>query len=206
MCSIVCAILHTGNIRFAAPPANTPLPGGAAGSGMQGAQQLAQIVNDTELTHAAQLLSVNKSALSSALLNREMTAVREVLLVPQPPPLCEAARDALAKHVYGRMFGWLIDRINSSLRNASPASSGQTVIGVLGMSVSGFRDREWLLAVWSDLINRLCACYLLRCSVDIFGFERFEVNRFEQLCINYTVCVQCSGVQCSGSDPFCGDV
>jgi myosin heavy subunit len=56
-------------------------------------------------------------------------------------------RDALSKHMYERLFCWLIDKIN-----ASTDSGGETLrwVGVL----------------------------------DIFGFEDFEINSFEQICIN----------------------
>uniref|UniRef100_A0A673Z201 Myosin Ic, paralog a n=1 Tax=Salmo trutta TaxID=8032 RepID=A0A673Z201_SALTR len=66
-----------------------------------------------------------------------------------------AARDALAKAVYGRAFTWLVVKINQSLAfkddvyNSSKGSS--SVIGLL----------------------------------DIYGFEVFQHNSFEQFCINY---------------------
>ena len=59
------------------------------------------------------------------------------------------ARNSLAKSVYGRMFDWLVKRVNRAMEGASRTS--RNVIGVL----------------------------------DIFGFEIFELNSFEQLCINY---------------------
>jgi len=59
------------------------------------------------------------------------------------------ARNSLAKTVYGRMFDWLVRRVNKAMEGASRSS--RNVIGVL----------------------------------DIFGFEIFELNSFEQLCINY---------------------
>ena len=59
-------------------------------------------------------------------------------------------RNALVKAFYGRLFDWLVERINASMK---PVASVKTsVIGVL----------------------------------DIFGFEIFEKNSFEQLCINFT--------------------
>ncbi|KAJ3249933.1 hypothetical protein HDU77_007263 [Chytriomyces hyalinus] len=57
--------------------------------------------------------------------------------------------EALARALYERMFGKLVDRINLAI---STTSSKSTFIGVL----------------------------------DIAGFEIFEHNSFEQLCINYT--------------------
>ena len=66
-----------------------------------------------------------------------------------------AARDALAKESYARVFLWLVERINAStgaaLSGDAPTSASRGEIGLL----------------------------------DIFGFESFVVNRFEQLCINY---------------------
>ncbi|MEQ2261762.1 Unconventional myosin-Va [Xenotaenia resolanae] len=57
-------------------------------------------------------------------------------------------RDALAKHIYARLFNWIVSSINNALTSAVKQRS---FIGVL----------------------------------DIYGFETFDVNSFEQFCINY---------------------
>lgn len=61
-----------------------------------------------------------------------------------------AARDALAKALYDRIFRWIVNRINQLLAPTATDMIGETVIGIL----------------------------------DIFGFEKFEQNSFEQMCIN----------------------
>ena len=61
-----------------------------------------------------------------------------------------AARDALAKAVYDRIFRWIVNRINQLLAPTVEEMENETEIGIL----------------------------------DIFGFEKFEENSFEQLCIN----------------------
>ncbi|XP_042300288.1 unconventional myosin-Ih-like, partial [Sceloporus undulatus] len=71
------------------------------------------------------------------------------VLSPLDVDLAFYARDAVAKAVYGRMFTWLVNKINSSLANKD--LHRKTVIGLL----------------------------------DIYGFEVFETNSFEQFCINY---------------------
>lgn len=62
----------------------------------------------------------------------------------------EDARDSIAKVVYGRVFGWIVSKINELLSHKLDCDVELSEIGIL----------------------------------DIFGFENFAVNRFEQLCIN----------------------
>ncbi|PKU42832.1 myosin-iiib-like isoform x1 [Limosa lapponica baueri] len=62
----------------------------------------------------------------------------------------EDARDSIAKVVYGRVFGWIVCKINELLAENVDPEVELSEIGIL----------------------------------DIFGFENFAVNRFEQLCIN----------------------
>ncbi|XP_052633959.1 unconventional myosin-VIIa-like isoform X2 [Harpia harpyja] len=62
----------------------------------------------------------------------------------------EDARDSIAKVAYGRVFGWIVWKINELLAENVDPEVELREIGIL----------------------------------DIFGFENFAVNRFEQLCIN----------------------
>ena len=65
------------------------------------------------------------------------------------PAVAVDARDAIARAVYGKLFDWVVGRVNQRI---APPEPRHCFIGVL----------------------------------DIFGFEAFKVNSFEQLCINYT--------------------
>ncbi|CAB1332799.1 unnamed protein product [Coregonus sp. 'balchen'] len=62
----------------------------------------------------------------------------------------EDARDSIAKVAYGRVFGWIVRKVNELLAPNVDIDVELNEIGIL----------------------------------DIFGFENFAVNRFEQLCIN----------------------
>ncbi|KAL2087692.1 hypothetical protein ACEWY4_016520 [Coilia grayii] len=62
----------------------------------------------------------------------------------------EDARDSIAKVAYGRVFGWIVSKVNELLAPNVDPDVELHEIGIL----------------------------------DIFGFENFAVNRFEQLCIN----------------------
>mmetsp|Transcript_14407 Transcript_14407/g.23796 ORF Transcript_14407/g.23796 Transcript_14407/m.23796 type:complete len:1202 (+) Transcript_14407:135-3740(+) len=106
------------------------------------------ICKNEALEICSKLLACNASDLQKSLCNRRLYAKGEWYSVPHTLEQCEAARDGMAKGLYGRMFLWLVSRINTSIRNDSVCVN---FIGVL----------------------------------DIFGFESFEKNGFEQFCINY---------------------
>ena len=72
----------------------------------------------------------------------------------------QATRDAMAKSIYGRLFNWLVQRINQSISSNMQIGNG---------------------AALPQKANNLKFIGLL----DIFGFEIFDNNSFEQLCINY---------------------
>ena len=130
------SILHVGNISFD----EVSLPNGKSGCSISspGAQQ--------GLENASELLDIVLDDLKKVLTLRSITVRGEVSEIPLSVAKAEQARDSLAKAVYGKLFDWLVERINSSFGE----TSGK-FIGIL----------------------------------DIFGFEIFEHNSFEQLCINY---------------------
>ncbi|EED17636.1 myosin type II heavy chain, putative [Talaromyces stipitatus ATCC 10500] len=101
---------------------------------------------------ACQLLGVDSDSFVKGLLHPRVKAGREWVEKVQTPEQVRLALDALAKGIYERGFGDLVNRINNQLDMSSSASDDTYFIGVL----------------------------------DIAGFEIFESNSFEQLCINYT--------------------
>lgn len=80
---------------------------------------------------------------------RQIESVNELVLIPNNIPAAETARDALAKHIYAKLFEFIVKVINRNLNFGQKLE--ENFIGVL----------------------------------DIYGFETFKVNSFEQFCINY---------------------
>uniref|UniRef100_A0A8C7PEG5 Myosin Ic, paralog a n=1 Tax=Oncorhynchus mykiss TaxID=8022 RepID=A0A8C7PEG5_ONCMY len=128
--NIIASVLHLGNTQF--------------GEGKNGENQ---ITTEPQLKYLSKLLGVDGAALREALTHKKITAKGEEMISPLSFEQAVAARDALAKAVYGRAFTWLVVKINQSLAFKGSSS----VIGLL----------------------------------DIYGFEVFQHNSFEQFCINY---------------------
>ncbi|KAK6015900.1 myTH4 domain protein, partial [Ostertagia ostertagi] len=94
---------------------------------------------------------VKEQCLLSTLTTRTIVTKEERVVVRLSSRGAVDARDALAKGIYGRLFTYIVTRINDAIYKPRNDSADRHSIGVL----------------------------------DIFGFENFETNSFEQLCINY---------------------
>ena len=78
------------------------------------------------------------------------------------------ARDALAKHIYSQLFSWIVKQINKSLEYIGERRSFIGVLDIYGFCLSKFYSIFFLIFL-----------------IISFSFETFEVNSFEQFCINY---------------------
>ncbi len=145
----VAGLLHLGNVEFLA---DTERKGSSD-------VDTAVLKGGGSIKVAARLLSCAEETLVESVLCRNVKTVEETVTVNYSQEQAETARDSLLKAIYGRLFDWLIDRVNGSLaRNLG--------VGDAQESASGRADLQIGI-------------------LDIFGFESFETNGFEQFCINY---------------------
>uniref|UniRef100_A0A6Q2ZAG2 Myosin VAb n=1 Tax=Esox lucius TaxID=8010 RepID=A0A6Q2ZAG2_ESOLU len=129
---ILAALLHLGNVEV-----------------KEGTMDSSAILaENNHLMVFCELMGVAYEDMSHWLCHRKLKTTTETYVKPLPKAHAVNARDALAKHIYAKVFSWIVDRINESLRSAIKQRS---FIGVL----------------------------------DIYGFETFDINSFEQFCINY---------------------
>ena len=112
-----------------------------------------------ELSKLARLMGVDEDDVSKALTIRTMVARNETYKVPLNKSSAEDSCDAFAKEIYSQSFDWLVRTINSAT-----CAEDNYIVEKNEKAPSKF-----------SMIGLL----------DIFGFESFKVNRFEQLCINY---------------------
>ena len=131
---VIAAVLHIGNLAFEADrDDNANLTASSSAT----AEKVCHV------------LGIPVAEFSRSLLKPRIKAGRDWVTQARSAEQVYYSVEALARSLYERMFGWLVDRINQTLYTNAQKS---TFIGVL----------------------------------DIAGFEIFDVNSFEQLCINYT--------------------
>jgi myosin-5 len=122
---------------------------------LKGDSDKSEITSKDEVSKLAGLMGVKVEDLSQAFTLRTMKTPSETYQVPLNTVFAKDACDALAKEMYGNIFLWLVREINEA--TCAEKNYGNKAIKNFG------------------IIGLL----------DIFGFESFTVNRFEQLCINY---------------------
>uniref|UniRef100_A0A3Q0RIT2 Myosin VIIB n=1 Tax=Amphilophus citrinellus TaxID=61819 RepID=A0A3Q0RIT2_AMPCI len=135
---LLAAILHLGNVDFEATIVNN----------LEGCDVLAS----THFKMASELLEVDPKALGKCLTQRSFQTARESVTKSLTSAQAVDGRDAFVKAIYGRLFIWVVDKINSAIYR--PPEGENDVRQSIGL-------------------------------LDIFGFENFSKNSFEQLCINY---------------------
>ncbi|XP_062975660.1 unconventional myosin-Ia-like isoform X2 [Elgaria multicarinata webbii] len=107
------------------------------------------IQDDRVVQEICQLIQLNENILEQALCTRTVEAHQEKVVTTLSVSQGYYVRDALAKNMYNRLFNWLVNRINESIKVET--TEHKKVMGVL----------------------------------DIYGFEIFQNNSFEQFIINY---------------------
>uniref|UniRef100_A0A673JZA9 Unconventional myosin-Va-like n=1 Tax=Sinocyclocheilus rhinocerous TaxID=307959 RepID=A0A673JZA9_9TELE len=105
-------------------------------------------VENARINGFCDLTEVSYESMAHWLCHKKLKTATETLNKPVTRLEAINGRDALAKHIYAKLFSWIVSQVNKAL---STSSKPHSFIGVL----------------------------------DIYGFETFEVNSFEQFCINY---------------------
>ena len=154
---LIAAVLEVGNITFVGPP------GGGGGDAQGGSQAVEDKTHLLKVAGLLQLGAGGAPALEKALTTKPFASGRgSTYAVTLTPRQCADTRDALAKAVYGKLFLWLVGRVNQLMPQPPTAAFSSL------HESSGGGDDDRSVGV-----------------LDIFGFENLAQNSFEQLCINY---------------------
>ncbi|XP_042089225.1 unconventional myosin-VIIa isoform X5 [Ovis aries] len=136
---LLAAILHLGNLQYEDRTFEN--------------LDACEVLFSPSLATAASLLEVNPPDLMNCLTSRTLITRGETVSTPLSKEQALDVRDAFVKGIYGRLFVWIVDKINAAIYKppSQEVKNSRRSIGLL----------------------------------DIFGFENFAVNSFEQLCINF---------------------
>lgn len=136
---LLAAILHMGNLQYEARTFEN--------------LDACEVLFSPSLATAASHLEVNPPDLMSCLTSRTLITRGETVSTPLSREQALDVRDAFVKGIYGRLFVWIVEKINAAIYKppSQEVTNARRSIGLL----------------------------------DIFGFENFTVNSFEQLCINF---------------------
>uniref|UniRef100_A0A8C7UL55 Myosin VIIBb n=1 Tax=Oncorhynchus mykiss TaxID=8022 RepID=A0A8C7UL55_ONCMY len=136
---LLAALLHLGNVSFEASILDN--------------MESSDVSSSDHFTIAAKLLEVQPASLGVSLTYRSFMTNRERVSKPLSSEQAADCRDAFVKAIYGKLFIWIVGRINSVIHK-TPTNGPKYVRNSIGL-------------------------------LDIFGFENFASNSFEQLCINF---------------------
>ena len=134
---ILAALLHMGNIKYKGKVIDN--------------LDATDIPDHSNVERVATILGVQKSSLVDALTSKTIFAQGESVVSTLNTNQSKDIRDAFAKGIYGRLFVFIVKKINAAIYKPDVKFSDKCAIGVL----------------------------------DIFGFENFDTNSFEQFCINF---------------------
>lgn len=96
-------------------------------------------VKNLDVVHLiSELLKVKYETLVAAVTSKRVKASDETLIMQYKLPEAIAARDALAKCLYGALFDWIVLQVNHALLNKDQAVPIRNSIGVL--DIFGFED------------------------------------------------------------------
>ncbi|XP_043549635.1 myosin-IIIb isoform X2 [Chiloscyllium plagiosum] len=136
---VLAAILNNGNIEFSPIASKHQM-------------DKSEIPDGEPLENTSTLLSIGSEEFQEALTSHCVVTRGETIIRMNTVDEASDVRDAMSKALYGRLFSWIVNRINTLLQaDKSVCDTGSVMnVGIL----------------------------------DIFGFENFKKNSFEQLCIN----------------------
>jgi myosin V len=152
------AVLHLGNVQFEEE----------GDTGEPGHSEHAQITKKSmpSLNKACDLLGLEVADVTEAILTKNITVGGKTIQKAQTVAMAAEKRDALAKLTYSCVFVWLVRCVNETLDRTSNTDSVEP------------KKRRGVVDTGADESVFIGV-------LDIYGFECFNENGYEQLLINY---------------------
>ncbi|XP_055305259.1 unconventional myosin-IXa-like isoform X2 [Sitodiplosis mosellana] len=123
----------------------------------------------------SELLKVKQDTLLAALTSKRVKASGETLIMQYKLPEAIAARDALAKCLYGALFDWIVLQVNHALLNKDQLPHTGHSIGVL--DIFGFEDFDSQNSFEQMCINYANEHLQYYFNLHVFKYEQNEYKK-----------------------------
>lgn len=122
-----------------------------------------------------ELIGLDPKETEKRLTTKLLRSGRDIIEQPLSKRMAEYGRDAMLKYIYECLFTWLVGLINLSLSSKEVAKEQQQSPPILKSPSAKKSILDHQPNMEPQFIGVL----------DIYGFENFKTNSFEQFCINY---------------------
>ncbi|KTG33664.1 hypothetical protein cypCar_00029292 [Cyprinus carpio] len=123
---LLAAILHLGNVDFEETIMNN--------------LESCDVLSSTHFKIAAQLLEVAPNALDVSLTQRSLMTNRESVSKPLTSAQAVDGRNAFVKAIYGRLFVWIVEKINSAIYKPPPDDPKHIRLSIGLLDIFGFEN------------------------------------------------------------------
>ncbi|XP_059353222.1 unconventional myosin-IXb-like isoform X2 [Daphnia carinata] len=163
--AVLSAVLHIGNVEFQ-PKKST-----------YHHDESVTVKNTAVVTTIAQLLRVKEEILHQALVSKRARASGETLVINYRMPEAIAARDAMAKCLYGSLFDWIVMQLNHALLAKKDADKMQRAYSIGVLDIFGFEDFGNMNSFEQFCINYANEHLQYYFNQHVFKYEQEEYKR-----------------------------
>jgi myosin-3 len=171
--SILASIIHLGNISFK-PETEINEPGCS--------------IDEQSIPHSNavyRLLKIDNDQFIESLCQSSLMTRGETVTKFNTIAEAQQTRDAMAKSLYSRLFDWIVFALNRYFRTELEYKPKSVVDIRKRHEKDIFNNGFSIRPKPSDELTKIKIDGLCSISIlDLFGFETFDYNSYEQLCIN----------------------
>uniref|UniRef100_A0A3Q4GY60 Myosin VAa n=1 Tax=Neolamprologus brichardi TaxID=32507 RepID=A0A3Q4GY60_NEOBR len=131
--------------------------------------------NNRHLMAFCELVGVTYQDMSQWLCHRKLKTATETYIKPLPRLQATNARDALSKHIYAKLFNWIVEHVNKALVTNVKQHSFIGVLDIYGFLASFFR---WICL---NFFEQFCINYANEKLQQQFNMHVFKLEQEEYM-------------------------